>query len=118
VVEPPDFARVLNADPIARTSHDRLAYGHKLQHVRAIERAKKPDTRERRIEKAVAMLGDPGFAPRSVRPEPRTGKGSGRKGSLREQTSERIRNQSGKITRGKSDREDVRDSPGLVKQCR
>jgi hypothetical protein len=62
VVEPPDFARVLDADPIARSAYDRLAYGHKLQHMRAIESAKKPETRERRIEKAVAMLRDEGSA--------------------------------------------------------
>jgi bifunctional DNA-binding transcriptional regulator/antitoxin component of YhaV-PrlF toxin-antitoxin module len=58
VVEPADFARALNADPVARTAYDRLAYGHKLQHVRAIESANKPETRIRRIEKAVAMLRD------------------------------------------------------------
>jgi Domain of unknown function (DUF1905)/Bacteriocin-protection, YdeI or OmpD-Associated len=57
VVEPADFARALNADPVARTVYDRLAYGRKLQHVRAIEGAKKPATRIRRIEKAVAALG-------------------------------------------------------------
>jgi hypothetical protein len=56
VVEPADFARALDADPVARTAYDRLAYGHKRGHVRAIERAKKPETRMRRIEKAVAML--------------------------------------------------------------
>ena len=56
-VEPADFPRALNADPVARTAYDRLAYGRKLQHVRAIEGAKKPDTRIRRIEQAVATLG-------------------------------------------------------------
>ena len=58
VVEPADLTRALNADPVARTAYDRLSYGHKLQHVRAIESAKKPETRIRRIEKAVAMLQD------------------------------------------------------------
>jgi uncharacterized protein YdeI (YjbR/CyaY-like superfamily) len=58
IVEPADFARALNADPVARTAYDRLAYGRKLQHVRAIESAKKPETRTRRIESAVATLGD------------------------------------------------------------
>jgi hypothetical protein len=58
VVEPADLARALNADPVARAAYDRLSYGHKLQHVRAIESAKKPETRIRRIEKAVAMLRD------------------------------------------------------------
>ena len=58
VVEPTDFARALNADPVARGAYDRLAYGRKLQHVRAIESAKKPETRRRRIEQAVAALGE------------------------------------------------------------
>ncbi len=56
VVEPADFARALDADPVARAAYGRLPYGQKLQHVRAIEGAKKPETRKRRIEKAVATL--------------------------------------------------------------
>lgn len=56
VVEPADFARALNADPAARAAYDGLAYSHKREHVLAIERAKKPETRARRIETAVAML--------------------------------------------------------------
>jgi uncharacterized protein YdeI (YjbR/CyaY-like superfamily) len=58
VVEPADFARALDADPVARAAYDRLAYSHKREHVLAIEGAKKPETRMRRIEKAVAMLRD------------------------------------------------------------
>ena len=58
VVEPADFARALDADPVARTAYDHLSYGHQREHVRAIESAKKPETRARRIEKAVAMLRD------------------------------------------------------------
>jgi hypothetical protein len=56
VVEPADFARALDADPIARAAYDRLAHSHKRRHVHAIESAKKPETRARRIEKAVASL--------------------------------------------------------------
>ena len=56
VAEPADFARALDADPVARTAYDRLAYSHRREHVRAIESAKKPETRARRIEKALAML--------------------------------------------------------------
>jgi Bacteriocin-protection, YdeI or OmpD-Associated/Domain of unknown function (DUF1905) len=58
VVEPADFARALDADPVVRAAYDRLAYSRKREHVRAIESAKKPETRIRRIEKAVAMLRD------------------------------------------------------------
>ncbi|QXJ26728.1 DUF1905 domain-containing protein [Actinomadura graeca] len=56
VVEPEDFARALNDDPVARAAYDNLAYSHKREHVRAIESAKKPETRRRRIEKAIAAL--------------------------------------------------------------
>jgi hypothetical protein len=56
VVEPADFARALDADPAARAAYDRLAYSHKREHVLAIENARKPETRARRIEQAVATL--------------------------------------------------------------
>jgi hypothetical protein len=58
VAEPADFARALSADPIARTAYDRLPDGRKREHVRAIESAKKPETRIRRIERALATLRD------------------------------------------------------------
>jgi antitoxin component of MazEF toxin-antitoxin module len=58
VAEPADFARALDADPDARTAYDRLSSSRKREHVRAIESAKKPQTRQRRIEKALAMLRD------------------------------------------------------------
>ena len=56
VVEPPDLARALNDDPVARAAYDNLAYSHKREHVRAIESAKRPETRGRRIERAIATL--------------------------------------------------------------
>src|SRR5262245_6150348 len=56
VVEPADFARALSADPIARTAYDRLPYGRKREHVRAIASAKELETPIRRIEKALATL--------------------------------------------------------------
>lgn len=58
VAEPADFARALDADPLARAAYDRLPDGRKREHVRAIESAKKPETRTRRIEKALATLRD------------------------------------------------------------
>ena len=63
VTEPADFARALDADPVARAAYDRLAYSHKREHVLAIEGAKKPETRARRVEKAIEMLR--GDAPRA-----------------------------------------------------
>jgi hypothetical protein len=59
VIEPTDFTRALDADPIAR-AYDRLAYSHRRAHVHAVESAKKPETRIRRIEKVIATLRDPG----------------------------------------------------------
>jgi hypothetical protein len=56
VVEPADFARALDGDPVARAAYDNLPYSHKREHIRAIESAKKPETRQRRIEKAIATL--------------------------------------------------------------
>jgi len=58
VVEPTDFAHALDADPAARAAYGRLSYSRKREHVRAIESAKKPETRSRRIEAAVANLRD------------------------------------------------------------
>ncbi|MFE6868736.1 YdeI/OmpD-associated family protein [Kitasatospora sp. NPDC057692] len=55
-VEPPDFARALDDDPVARAAYDNLTQSRKREHVRAVESAKRPDTRRRRIEKAVAAL--------------------------------------------------------------
>ncbi|GAB0103618.1 hypothetical protein JMUB6875_25910 [Nocardia sp. JMUB6875] len=57
VVEPADFAQALDADPAARAAYDRLSHSRKREHVHAIESAKKPETRQRRIEKAIATLG-------------------------------------------------------------
>ena len=56
VAEPADFTRALDADPVARTAYDRLSYGRKREHVLAIESAKKPETRTRRIGKTLATL--------------------------------------------------------------
>ena len=53
---PPDFARELEKDAEAKSSFEGLSYSHKLRHVLAIEEAKKPETRQRRIEKAIVML--------------------------------------------------------------
>jgi len=58
VAAPADFARALNADPVARAAYDRLSSSRKRQHVLAIDRAKKAATRQRRIETALATLRD------------------------------------------------------------
>jgi uncharacterized protein YdeI (YjbR/CyaY-like superfamily) len=51
-----DFARALDADPAARAAYDRLAYTRKREHIRSIESARKPETRERRIATALEEL--------------------------------------------------------------
>ncbi|HWL36979.1 MAG TPA: YdeI/OmpD-associated family protein [Frankiaceae bacterium] len=53
---PADLQAALDADPTARERFDRLAYSHRLRHVLAINEAKAPETRQRRITKAIEML--------------------------------------------------------------
>lgn len=56
VTVPPELLAVFAADPIAAAAWEKLAFSHKKEHVRAIDEAKAPETRARRIDKAVAML--------------------------------------------------------------
>lgn len=56
VVVPPDFATALDADDAARRTFAALSYSQQRWFVLGIEEAKKPETRARRIEKAVARL--------------------------------------------------------------
>lgn len=56
VAAPPDLARALKASPPAWDRWQELSYTHQREHVEAIEDAKKPDTRARRIERAVAAV--------------------------------------------------------------
>lgn len=53
---PPDLAAALDGDARARQAFEKLAYSHQLRHVLSVEGTKNPDTRLRRIEKALAML--------------------------------------------------------------
>ena len=54
---PDDLQRALDANPTAAARWARLSYTHQREHVEAIESAKKAETRARRVEKAVEMLG-------------------------------------------------------------
>jgi hypothetical protein len=56
VTVPADLAEALAADPAAAAQFDRLSYSRKQAHVLSVEGAKTPDTRGRRIAKAVAAL--------------------------------------------------------------
>ena len=52
---PDDLAEALDAAG-ARAAFDRLSYTHRKEHIRAVEEAKRPQTRQRRIDAAVAKV--------------------------------------------------------------
>jgi Domain of unknown function (DUF1905)/Bacteriocin-protection, YdeI or OmpD-Associated len=56
VTVPDDLAQALAQDAAAAAAFGLLSYSHQQQHVLAIEKAKAPETRQRRIAKAVADL--------------------------------------------------------------
>jgi hypothetical protein len=56
VTVPADFAAALRGDDAARAAFDGMSVSHQQRHVLAIEGAKTEQTRQRRIEKALADL--------------------------------------------------------------
>ena len=56
VTPPADLAKALKAVPGAWDRWRELSFTHQREHVEAIEQAKKPETRARRIANAVAMV--------------------------------------------------------------
>jgi hypothetical protein len=56
VILPPDFVKALDREPEARKFFEGLSYSNKRRFVLSIEGAKTPETRQRRIEKAVNQL--------------------------------------------------------------
>ena len=57
-VEPPaDLVKALKAAPPAWDRWRELSYSHQREHAEAVEAAKKPETRVRRIEAAVRAIG-------------------------------------------------------------
>jgi hypothetical protein len=56
VTVPPDFAEALHREADARRFFDGLSYSQKQGFVQSIEEAKKAETRQKRIAKAVGML--------------------------------------------------------------
>jgi hypothetical protein len=58
VTVPPDFAAALDEEGDARRFFDGLTYSQKQGFVQGIEEAKKAETRQKRIVKAVGMLRD------------------------------------------------------------
>lgn len=53
---PPDLLRALRAVPGGLEQWRALSYTHQREHVEAIEQAKKPETRERRVAAAIKMI--------------------------------------------------------------
>jgi len=56
VTVPPDFSRALTREPAAKRFFEGLNFSNKQRIVIAIEAAKAPETRERRIAKALSAL--------------------------------------------------------------
>jgi hypothetical protein len=57
VIPPPDLVRALKAVPGAWSRWQASSFTHQREHVEAIADAKKPETRARRIDNAVRMVG-------------------------------------------------------------
>jgi hypothetical protein len=57
---PDDLGRAIDAQPGAREHWERLSFTHQREHVEAVEGAKRAETRERRIERCLAMLAAKG----------------------------------------------------------
>ena len=53
---PADFAAALDSEPTARRAFEQLSYSGQHRHLLNIEQAKTPETRQRRIDKAITEL--------------------------------------------------------------
>jgi uncharacterized protein YdeI (YjbR/CyaY-like superfamily) len=53
---PADLAKELKREPAAKRAFEDLSYGRTRWYVEGIEGAKKPETRQRRVEKAIEDL--------------------------------------------------------------
>ena len=56
IATPPDLLKALNGRKTAKAVWDKLSYTHRKEYVSAIEEAKKPETRARRIAKTLESL--------------------------------------------------------------
>ena len=56
VAVPDDLRAALDGDDAAREAFERLSYSHRRRHVLAVEEAKTPETRQRRVTKALETL--------------------------------------------------------------
>lgn len=53
---PPELVAAFRTDARARAAWEKLAPSHRREHVKAIDEAKKPETRKTRIERTLKML--------------------------------------------------------------
>ena len=60
VSDPADFAAALDADAGAKRAFDKLSFSNRQRHVLSVEGTKNPETRARRIAKAIDTLRDEG----------------------------------------------------------
>ena len=58
VTVPEDLAAALDLNPAARQAFEKLSYSNQRRHVLSDEDAKTPETRQRRVEKVIAGLGE------------------------------------------------------------
>ncbi len=58
VTIPADLAKELKKDTALREAWDKLSYTIRKENVRALEEAKQPETRTRRLEKTLTLLKD------------------------------------------------------------
>jgi hypothetical protein len=56
---PTDLAAALKKDAVAKAAWEKLSFTHRKEHAQALEDAKKPETRARRLEKTLEMLRAP-----------------------------------------------------------
>ena len=56
VTVPDDLAAALAAEPEAKAFFESLSYSNQSKHVLSITDAKTPETRQRRVDKAIEML--------------------------------------------------------------
>jgi len=56
IAVPADLEALLSKNPESKIKFEKLAYTHRREYVQWIEEAKKPETRQRRLEKMLEML--------------------------------------------------------------
>jgi uncharacterized protein YdeI (YjbR/CyaY-like superfamily) len=55
---PPALAAALAGDAAARGAYERLSFTHRKEYAQWLAEAKRPETRERRVRKAIEMLNE------------------------------------------------------------